>query len=72
MRTYHHDSGPLAYAASSVKLLMFGIVALMLAGVLALGSRGLAPSTGVPLVGRGGGAQWDRPPPQVYASVSSR
>lgn len=51
MRTYHHDAGPLAYASPGVKLLMFGIVALLVAGVLALGCRGLAPAAGVPLVG---------------------
>lgn len=51
MRTYHHDAGPLAYASPDVKLLMFGIVALLVAGVLALGCRGLAPAAGVPLVG---------------------
>ena len=51
MRTYHHDAGPLAYASPSVKLLSLGIVALMLAGVLALGCRGLAAAAGVPLVG---------------------
>ena len=51
MRTYHHDTGPLAYASPGVKLLLLGIVALMLAGVLALGCRGLASTAGVPLVG---------------------
>ena len=51
MRTYHNDAGPLAYASTDVKLLMFGIVALLVAGVLALGCRGLAPAAGVPLVG---------------------
>ena len=51
MRTYHHDTGPLAYASPGVKLLSLGIVALMLAGVLALGCRGLASTASVPLVG---------------------
>ena len=51
MRTYHHDAGLLAYASPGVKLLMFGIVALLVAGVLALGCWGLAPAAGVPLVG---------------------
>lgn len=51
MRIYHHDAGPLAYASPGVKLLSLGIVALMLAGVLALGCRGLASTAGVPLVG---------------------
>lgn len=51
MRTYHHDAGPLAYASPGVILLSLGIVALMLAGVLALGCRGLAAAAGVPLVG---------------------
>lgn len=50
MRTYRHDVGPLAFASPSVILLVLGIVPLMLAGALALGSRGLA-SAGVPLVG---------------------
>lgn len=51
MRTYHHDTGPLAYASPGVILLVLGSVALSLAGVLALGYRGLAPAAGVPLVG---------------------
>ena len=51
MRTYHHDAGPLAFASPGVILLVLGGVALSLAGVLALGSRGLAPAAGVPLVG---------------------
>lgn len=51
MRTYHHDNGPLAYASPDVILLVLGSVALSLAGVLALGYRGLAPAAGVPLVG---------------------
>lgn len=51
MRTYHHEVGPLAYASSGVILLVLGSVALSLAGVLALGSRGLAPAAGVPIVG---------------------
>lgn len=51
MRTYRHDIGPLAYASPVVKLLSMGIVALLVACVLALGCRGLAPAAGVPLVG---------------------
>lgn len=51
MRIYHHDAGPLAYASPGVVLLVLGGVALLLAGVLVLGSRGLAPAAGVPLVG---------------------
>lgn len=51
MRTYHHDTGPLVYASPGVKLLSLGMVALLVAGVLALGSRGLASAAGVPLVG---------------------
>lgn len=51
MRTYRHDIGPLAYASSVVKLLSMGIVALLVACVLALGCRGLAPAAGVPVVG---------------------
>ena len=51
MRTYHHDAGPLAFASPSVILLVLGIVTLLVAGVLALGCRGLAPAAGVPLVG---------------------
>lgn len=50
MRTYRREVGPLAYASPGVILLALGIVTLMLAGVLALGSRGLA-SAGVPIVG---------------------
>lgn len=51
MRTYHHDAALLAFAAPSVKLLSLGIIVLLVAGVLALGCRGLAPAAGVPLVG---------------------
>lgn len=51
MRTYHHDAGPLAFASPGVILLVLGGVALSMAGVLALGYRGLAPAAGVPLVG---------------------
>ena len=51
MRTYHHDAGPLAYASPGVILLVAGGAAFLLAGVLALGCRGLAAAAGVPLVG---------------------
>lgn len=51
MRTYHHEVGPLAYASPGVKLLLLGFLALLVAGVLALGCRGLASAAGVPLVG---------------------
>ena len=51
MRTYHHDVSPLAYTSPVIKLLALGSMALLLAGVLALGCRGLAPAAGVPIVG---------------------
>ena len=51
MRTYRHEVGPLAYASPGVVLLVLGGVALLLAGVLALGFRGLAPAADGPLVG---------------------
>ena len=51
MRTYHHEVGPLAYSPPCVILLVMGGVALSLAGVLALGSRGLASAVGVPIIG---------------------
>ena len=51
MRTYRREVGPLAYASPGVILLVLGGVALLLAGVLALGFRGLAPAADGPLVG---------------------
>ena len=51
MRTYHHDAAPLAYASPSVNLLVLGLAALVLGGVLALGCRGLASAVSVPIVG---------------------
>ena len=51
MRTYRHEVGLLSYAAPGVVLLVLGGVALLLAGVLALGFRGLAPAADGPLVG---------------------
>ena len=51
MRTYRREVGPLAYASPGVVLLVLGGVALLLAGVLALGFRGLAPAADGPLVG---------------------
>ena len=51
MRTYHREVGPLSYAAPGVILLVLGGVALLLAGVLALGCRGLAPAVSGPLAG---------------------
>lgn len=51
MCTYRHEVGLLAYTSPSVKLLALGSMALLLAGVLALGCRGLAPAAGVPFVG---------------------
>lgn len=51
MRTYRREVGPLAYAAPGVILLVLGGVALLLAGMLALGFRGLAPAAGVPFLG---------------------
>lgn len=51
MRTYRHEVGPLAYASPGVILLVAGSAALLLAGVLALGFRGLAPAVSGPLAG---------------------
>ena len=51
MRTYRHEVGPLSYAAPGVILLVAGSAALLLAGVLAFGCRGLAPAAGVPFLG---------------------
>lgn len=51
MRTYRHDVGPLAYASPGVILLALGGGALAVAGVLALGCRGLASAASVPIVG---------------------
>ena len=51
MRIYRHEVGPLAYASPGVILLVLGGVALSLAGVLALGCRGLASAADVPVVG---------------------
>ena len=51
MRTYRREVGPLAYASPGVILLVLGGVALSLAGVLALGFRGLAPAVSGPLAG---------------------
>ena len=51
MRTYRREVGPLAYASPGVILLVLGGVALLLAGVLALGCRGLAPAVSGPLAG---------------------
>ena len=51
MRTYHHDAAPLAYASPSVNLLVLGLAALVLGGVLALGCRGLASAADVPILG---------------------
>ena len=51
MRTYRREVGPLSYAAPGVILLVAGGAALLLAGVLALGFRGLAPAAGVPFLG---------------------
>lgn len=51
MRTYRHEVGPLAYASPGVILLVLGGVALLLAGVLAFGCRGLAPAVSGPLAG---------------------
>lgn len=51
MRTYRHEVGPLSYAAPGVILLVASGAALLLAGVLALGFRGLAPAAGVPFLG---------------------
>ena len=51
MRTYRREVGPLAYASPGVILLVLGGVALLLAGVLAFGCRGLAPAVSGPLAG---------------------
>lgn len=51
MRTYRREVGPLAYAAPGMILLVLGGVALLLAGMLALGFRGLAPAVSGPLAG---------------------
>ena len=51
MRTYRREVDPLAYASPGVILLVLGGVALLLAGMLALGFRGLAPAADGPLVG---------------------
>lgn len=51
MRTYRHDVGPLAYAPPTTKLLALGGGVLAVAGVLALGCRGLASAASVPIVG---------------------
>ena len=51
MRTYHHDAAPLAYASPSVNLLVLGLAALVLGGVLALGCHGLASAADVPILG---------------------
>ena len=51
MRTYRHDVGPLAYAPPTTKLLALGGGALAVAGVLALGCRGLASAASMPIVG---------------------
>ena len=51
MRTYRREVGPLAYAAPGVILLVAGSAALLLAGMLALGFRGLAPAVSGPLAG---------------------
>lgn len=49
MRTYRREVGPLAYAAPGVILLVAGSAALLLAGALVLGFRGLAPAVSGPL-----------------------
>lgn len=51
MRTYHHDAAPLAYAPPAVNLLLLGLAALVLGGVLALGCHGLASAADVPILG---------------------
>lgn len=51
MRTYHHDAAPLAYAPPAVNLLLLGVAALVLAGVLAAASLGLSPVVDVPILG---------------------
>lgn len=51
MRVYHHDAALLAYAPPAVNLLVLGLAALVLGGVLALGCRGLASAADVPILG---------------------
>lgn len=51
MRTYHHDAAPLAYAPPAVNLLLLGLSALVLGGILALGFHGLASAADVPILG---------------------
>lgn len=51
MRTYHHDAAPLAYASPDVNLLLLGLAALVLGGVLALGCHGLASAADVLILG---------------------
>ena len=51
MHAYHHDAGLLAYAPPTAKLLTLGGAALVVAGALALGYRGLASVSGVPIIG---------------------
>lgn len=51
MRTYHHDAAPLSYAPPDVNLLLLGLAALVLAGVLAIASLGLSPAVDVPILG---------------------
>lgn len=51
MRTYHHDAALLAYAPPAVNLLVLGLAALVLGGVLALGCHGLASAADVPILG---------------------
>ena len=51
MRTYHHDAAPLAYAPPAVNLLLFGVSALVLGGVLTTASLRLAPAAHVPILG---------------------
>ena len=51
MRVYHHDAAPLAYAPPAVNLLVLGLAALVLGGVLALGYHGLTSAADVPILG---------------------
>lgn len=51
MRVYHHDAAPLAYAPPAVNLLVLGLAALVLGGVLALGCHGLTSAADVPILG---------------------
>ena len=51
MRTYHHDAAPLAYAPPAVNLLLLGLSALVLGGILALGCHGMASAADVPILG---------------------